>query len=554
MKQNKTIYTIIIFLIISLKGSFAQDLSLTISSENKIEVSVLNTITYKKKHQDSISVKNEIDKISSYLKTIGYFSNTFDSLLNTKNKLVAYFSLNAKTNIAVLRIDTESSYLIKDTNIENNYLTISVNKLQSTLSSLSKKLDTQGKSFSKVQLKNIKIMNDTLFADLEINSSKKRFINNTIIKGYPAFPKSYLKNYFNIKSNSIFNQGTIKEISSLSKNISFVEEIKSPEVLFTKDSTTLYLYLKKRTNSSIDGIVSFASKENGDLLFNGIIDLKLNNILNTGERLELFWNSIGDERQEFKFATEIPYIFNSRFSPELSFTLYKQDSSFLNTKFDSKLFYNINSKIKLALTYNAESSENLEENINNNVETFRNYFLGFQFKYSIPKNDFFFNNIFNLEVNPTFGERKISKNASKQFKIEATISYLWDLNFRNSLFIKNETSYLNSDSYVNNELFRIGGANSIRGFDEQSIFTNNYSFFNIEYRFLTSQKSYLYSITDVGFSESKTGIDNILGIGLGYLFATNNSLIKLSSVVGKTSSQSFNLNNSKLIVSWVSFF
>jgi hypothetical protein len=554
LRQNKTIYIFIIFLLIPLKGSYAQDLSLTISSKDKIEVTVLNTIKYKKKHQDTISVQNEIDKISNYLKTIGYFSNTFDSLPNIQNKFVAYFSLHTKTDKAILRIDTDASYLFQDINIENNYFTISIHQLQATLSNLSKKLDTQGKSFSKVQLKNIKIINDTLFADLEINSSKKRFINNTIIKGYPAFPKSYLKNYFNIKPNSIFNQQKIKEISSLSKNISFVQEIKPPEVLFTKDSTALYLYLKRQTNSSIDGLVSFASKENGDVLFNGIIDLKLNNILNTGERLELFWNSIGEERQEFTLATEIPYIFNSKISPELSFNLYKQDSSFLNTKFDSKLFYNINSKIKLALTYSAESSEHLEGTINDNVETFRNYFLGFQFKYSIPKNDFFFNNIFNLEINPTFGERKIIKKASKQFKIEATVSYLWDLNFRNSLFIKNHTSYLNSDSFLNNELFRIGGANSIRGFDEQSIFTNNYSFFNIEYRFLTSQKSYLYSITDVGFSENKTGIENILGIGLGYLFATNNSLIKLSSVVGKNSSQSFNLNNSKLIVSWVSFF
>ncbi|UAM98484.1 hypothetical protein K8354_01245 [Polaribacter litorisediminis] len=554
MKQNKTTYIFIILILISLKGSFAQDLSLTISSKDKIEALILNEIKYKKKHQDTISIQDEIDKISNHLKTIGYFSNTFDTLLKVQNRFVAYFSLDAKTNKAVLKIDIDASYLFEDMHIENNHFTISINQLQATLSNLSKKLDTQGKSFSKVQLKNIKIINDTLFADLEINSSKKRFINNTIIKGYPEFPKSYLKKYFHIKSNSIFNQQKIKEISSLSKNISFVQEIKPPEILFTKDSTTLYLYLKKKKNNSIDGLVSFASKENGDVLFNGIIDLKLNNILNTGERLELFWNSIGDERQEFKLGTEIPFIFNSEISPELSFTLYKQDSSFLNTKFDSKLFYNINSKIKLAFTYNAESSEKLEGHINNNVETFRNYFFGFQFKYSIPKNDFFFNNIFNLEVNPTFGERKINENASKQFKIEATISYLYDLNFRNSLFIKNETSYLNSDSYLNNELFRIGGANSIRGFDEQSIFTNHYSFFNIEYRFLTSQKSYLYSITDIGLIENKTNIENILGIGLGYLFATNNSLIKLSTVVGKNASQSFNLNNSKLIVSWVSFF
>ena len=94
----------------------------------------------------------------------------------------------------------------------------------------------------------------------------------------------------------------------------FISEIKPPEVLFTKDSTLLYIYFKKQQNNSFDGIVNFTSKEDGGVLFNGNINLKLNNVLNTGERFELFWNSIGEERQEFKLSTNLPYILNSKFS------------------------------------------------------------------------------------------------------------------------------------------------------------------------------------------------------------------------------------------------
>jgi outer membrane protein assembly factor BamA len=537
-----------------LTETFAQDYSLKLTSKNKAETSILDNIKYRKKHKDTITLNYEISKVADYLKNIGYFLNTFDSLKKINNEFIAHFSLHKKTEKAIIKVASDAVFLFNNIEFKNNSFSLSVNELQATLTSISKKLDTQGKSFSKVQLKNIKINNDTLFADLEINPSKKRIINRITVKGYDDFPKSYLKNYFDIKSNTVFNQQKITKISNLSKNLPFIKEIKPPEVLFTRDSTQVFLYFKKRTNNSIDGIISFATKENGDLLFNGNIDLKLNNILNTGEKFDLFWNSIGDERQEFKLATEIPYLFNSKISPELSFSLYKQDSTFLNTKFDSRLFYSINSNIKLALTYNSESSENLEEILSDNLETFNNYFLGFQFKYSVPKNDFFFNDTFNFEINPTFGERKTNTNSSNQFKIETTISYLWDLNFRNSIYIKNNTGYLNSDSFLDNELFRIGGANSIRGFDEQSIFTNNYTFFNIEYRFLTSQKSYLYSITDFGFLESRSKKENILGLGIGYLFTTDSSQIKLSTVVGKNSSQSFNLNNSKLIISWVSFF
>jgi len=94
---------------------------------------------------------------------------------------------------------------------------------------------------------------------------------------------------------------------------------------------------------------------------------------------------------------------------------------------------------------------------------------------------------------------------------------------------------LNSDQYFTNELFRIGGVNSIRGFNEQSIFTKNYSYFNFEYRFLASTTSYFYTITDLGFIKT-TENESILGLGLGYLFINNQSKINKSYQINCMSS------------------
>lgn len=554
MNKKNIPYIYLILLLFSLNTTFTQDFTLKISSENKTDLLVLKKINYQNKHKDTLSLKSETQKISDYLKNIGYFTNTIDSVKKISKDYTIYFNLNNKTKNAIIKIKPAFKVYFKNFKIENNTFSIPIEKLESTLLRISKKLDEEGKSFSKIQLQNILIKEKNLFADLNINQSKKRIINKVIVKGYENFPKSYLKNYFNIKTNTIFNQKKIKEISIASKSLQFVSEIKTPEVLFTKDSTLLYMYLKKQQNNSFDGIVSFASKENGDVLFNGNINLELNNILNTGEKFSLFWNSIGEEKQELKLSTEIPYIFNTKFSPEFSFSIYKQDSIFLNSKFDSRISYNINPKIKLALTYNSETSENLIENLINNIESYSNYFLGFQFKYNVPKNDFFFNNKFYLDINPSLGKRETDNESINQFKIESTISYLWELNLRNSISIKNKTGYLNSDSYIDNELFRIGGANSIRGFNEQSLFTSNYTYFNIEYRYLTSEKSYLYTLTDLGQISLNSKNENLLGIGLGYLFNTNNSQINLNVSVGKANQQEIDFKSIKLIINWKNFF
>lgn len=547
MKKKTIPYIYILFLIIFSDGFFAQDFILKISSKKLNDIKILNTIDFQKTHLDSTFLYNEIDRISDYLKHQGYFTNTVDSISKIDTNFTAYFSLGQKIERVVIRkLKNDFSFFGLDS------ITVSIEELEAMLNSASKELDNQGKSFSKIQLKNINIKDKTLFAELEVYQSKKRNINRVIVKGYELFSKSHIKHHFNIQKKSVFTKRKIKEISEATKSLPFVKELKPPEVLFTKDSTLLYIYLKKHQNNSFDALVNFASGENGNVLFNGHVDVNLNNILHTGENFELFWNRVGDEKQEFKVAAEIPFLLGSAFSLNTSFNIYKQDSTFLNVKFYSGVSYHLNSKSKIAITYDSETSENLlEETTTNLIENFNNFFLGLQFKYQIPKNDYFLNNKFYLEINPTLGRRKFFDTSSNQFKINFTASYIWEFNQRNSIYIRNKTGYLNSDTYVDNELFRIGGANSIRGFNEQSIFTNTFSFFNIEYRYLTSQTSYLYSVTDIGkVNDNK----NLLGLGIGYLFSINNSQVSLSSVVGKSSINSFDLKDSKIIINWKVFF
>ena len=531
----------------------AQDISLRLSATDKKERAILEKVDYLSEHKDTISLHLELDRVADYLKNRGYFTNTLLRIEKENKKQVAFFSLNNKIEQVVIKVNLTTEIYFEKTAVENGVVILPIHKLAPTLSRISSMLDREGKSFSKVQLKNIFIKHKTVFADLKITPSKKRIIHKVILKGYEKFPSSYVKNYFNIRPTTLFNQQKIREISASAKNLQFITEIKPPEVLFTKDSTSLYLYLRKKHHNSFNGIVSFASKENGDVFLNGNIDISLQNILDTGEKFELFWNRIGEEKQEFKVTSEVLYIFNSKLSPNISFSIYKQDSTFLNTKFDSKLFYHFNSKIKFAATYTSEYSENLAEIINNNIETYRNYFLGIQFQYHKPKNDFFFNNQFFLTINPTLGKRKTNEHSLPQFKIETSASYLWDLNERSSIYVKNKTGYLNSDSFIDNELFRIGGANSIRGYNEQSIYTNSYTYFNLEYRYLTSEKSYLYTISDIGQAEVNAENKNILGLGLGYLFHTHKNQINIGLIAGKNNKKIL-IRNTQLLIHWVSYF
>ena len=554
LKQKNTYYIYIVLLLFNIHNNSAQELTLKLTSKLKSETIVLNKIDYKKRHKDSLSLQSELTIISKYLKTLGYFTSTIDSINKKNETSIAFLSLNNKIKNIKLKTTPHIELIKSISKKTKDTITILPKDLQSFLNKISLKLDEKGLSFSKVKLNNILITNNNLYADLEIKYSKSRNINKVIIKGYKNFPNSFIENYYSLNPNNKFNQQKLKELSNKTKNLQFVSEIKPPETLFTQDSTFIYLYLKKKQNNSFDANVNFASNENGGLLFNGNINLTLKNTLNKGEQLELFWNSVNNERQEFKVSTHTPYIFNSRINPQLAFSIYKQDSTFTNIKLTSKVLYEINNKIKFGFTYNTDTSKKLKNTITSNISSFRNYFLGLNFQYKSPNNDFFHNNKFFIELSPSFGKRSINTKNTNQLKLETTISYLFEINNKSSLFIKNKTGILNSENLINNELFRIGGANSIRGYNEQSIFTENYSFFNFEYRYLTSENSYLYTISDFGRIKANSTKKDLLGLGIGYLFTTNNSQINLSSVVSKTNNQNIDFKDIKLLIKWVNFF
>ena len=553
--HNKDFYLFIFIAILGYTSAlYSQEFNLEINSKKKTENIILSKINYNKKHKDSAALFNEIYKVQKKLKKNGYFLITIDSVLHEDKKYIAYLHLNQKIDSVNLKYKNAPALIIQKYNFKNNILQIPINLLEEILNEISSSQELKGNAFSKINLYNFEIKNKTLFADINFTPSKKRKIDKVIFKGYENFPQSFIKNHLNINTNSVFNKKKLQEISQLSQALDFASEIKPPETLFTQDSTFVYIYLKKIKGNSFNGLINFTSQENGKLKFNGHLDLKFKNILNKGENLNLLWNSFGDERQEFSIAAKTPYVFNSKISTEVAFSIYKQDSTFLNTTLNSNLNYKIKNNANLYASFSSENSENILNDLTNNISTYKNYFLGFGYEYKVAKNDVFKNNLYYLNINPSFGERRTTNGAFKQIKITTTFSYLFTLKRKQSIYLKNKIGVLNSANYLNNELFRIGGNNSMRGFNEQSIFVKNYLLQNIEYRYLTSKNSYLYTITDLALISTPSSKERLYSFGLGYLFNTNNSQINISSAIGTNSKNPINTKDIQLFVNWTNFF
>ena len=546
----------------------AQNTNLNVIGANDEETKIIETHEYKKNHTDYNSIQNEIDSLQQKIINSGYIESEINSTRKINDSsFQVKFSLNNKyESIDISYDNTEiEKDLIKTIteNSSNKQFSVPLNKLEETLKFINLQIVNNGFPFTKIKLSELKIKDSkTLTANIIIiKDEKKRRLDKVVIKGYEKFPKSFLNRFLKIKPEKTFNIESIKRKMDNLSNLRFAEQTKNPEVLFSKDSTTLYIYLQKSQSNTFDGFLGFSTNEETNKLdFNGYLNLELNNNFNYGESFRLMYKSDESEQKNFEVNLNLPYIFSSPIGTELSLNILKRDSTFTTVNQKASVFYQINSKNRIYVGIESVESNNLldiEINSLSLVSDYKSNLYNIKYTYNNRQNFktiFQLKSSFNLEYG--LGERKTINNKEKQNRINLDAFHVFQLNNKNSFYTRITGSLINSSSYLDNELFRFGGINSIRGFQENSIAANQYIVLNTEYRYQLSKSIYAHSIIDFANFENRIieTKENLYGFGVGFGILTKAGLLRFNFANGKTEEQSFKFSNSKIHLSLVSIF
>lgn len=544
----------------SFNVALSQQLELKVFYKSVYNNSVFNDFKYQSFHKSEALLKNKINTLTDSLIYKGYLNVKLDSLVVNDKIYFAFFNLGKpiKDIDIIYKFNLNTNVLKKYTYIYNDSIfTLEFSYIKPLLNALIDDFEQNGKPFTQLKLSEIAFSDSIATAHLVISNDDKRTLNKIIIKDYENFPKSFLNHYLKLHSGDVFSASKLSTVSKKINYINFVSEIKPSEVLFTNSETNLYLYLKKVQTNSIDGLIGFTSKQTGKgVLFNGYLDLQLENAFNTGESLSLLFKNNGLSQQKFDVGAKLPYIFNTNFSARGSLDIYKQDTTYINVRTDLSLDYPLDFKSGIALSINRESSLNLSSAKILNIETYQSTFLGLQYHFESFTDDILFHEKFHFNSTFFFGTKTVDSIKISQLKIETNASYLWSLNQRNAIYINNSSAFLNTSNYLTNELFRLGGSKSLRGFNENSLLASSYSILNVEYRYRTNLDSYIYTITDFAYLRNVISNQNssLYSLGFGYKFKAKMGVINLGYALGIVNNKFVTIKNSILNLNITTYF
>ena len=538
----------------------AQNLSLKVIGKDSLETQIIDSIGYQKSFINFKLLNTEVDTLNNKLQHIGYIETIIVSIeRDTDSSYLAKFSLNKKYDYLYVYYDSEliSKSLLNSVseNITPEYFVIFIKDSETTLNYLSSKIIENGLPFASLNLNEIELKDEnSLQAKLDIELSSKRTIDKIVIKGYEKFPKSYIKHYLRIKTGSNFDIGDINEKTSNLNALRFANQIKDPEVLFTKDSTSVYLYLEKSKSNTFDGFLGFSTNETtNNLELDGFLDLNLVNNLNFGESLSILYKSDENSQVTFDAKVNLPYLFKSPIGVEVALNIFRRDTIFNTTTQSARVFYQANANQRVYAGVDAFQSTNLLDTSSDiNLQDFDAINYNVRYEYTKPQfNNLLFPINFLFDIKGGFGNRDFGEVSENQSIFNLKTFKIFNLNTKNSIYLNFDGGSIISDSFLTNELLRFGGINSIRGFEENSLQADLFGVLNTEYRYQLNQGIFVHSIIDLAYFEDATTdtIEKLFGFGFGFGIITKAGLLRFNYANGRTENQPFRLSDSQIHLS-----
>jgi outer membrane protein assembly factor BamA len=438
--------------------------------------------------------------------------------------------------------------------------------------------ENNGYPFASIGLKRIKIENHGIEASLEYQSGPSIDFDTLWIAGTNKIKKNFLASYLHILGGHPYEKSKVEEIPELIKSLPGFSLTGNPEEYFMDGKCELKLNIIEKNANGFDGYLGILPNESspGKILLTGQLDLRLNNLFKSGKSISLNWQRPNLQTQELIIDYIHLCLLNSPVNGYFQFNIYKQDTTFLNTSFNAGLTARKSGLGLFGFDFGFFSSRVIKNDLahaadQNKFADFNTAYYGINHSYSkindheFPLSGWETNIYFKIGIkNILFipgsdsGSYSAPDKNQLQYKTYASITKYTRLSNLSTIIIRMSGGMINDNQMFYNDLYRLGGLASIRGFNEKYFYSSKYLYGNAEFRVRMEEKSYLIVFSDVGLLyndlESKNKTNFPIGFGGGFSLGTSIGNLAILYAIGKDNMHPLSFQYSKIHIGYISRF
>jgi outer membrane protein assembly factor BamA len=427
-----------------------------------------------------------------------------------------------------------------------------------------------GYPFASIKLDSILQKEEGISAALHFDAGLYISFDTLQITGSSKTDPLYLSRLLKIMPGTGFSQEKLDQSLGVLSKLPFLQIVGEPQVSFQNQKAQVYLPINDRSINTLDGIIGLLPNEveSNKLLVTGQFELALHNVAGKGRNYEVNWQRLSQYSQNLGIQAEEPMVLGSVIDVKASFLLLKEDTTFINKDFRMDFgvrrgpnmylgFFSRRQTGDLLAVSQWKEAEKLPD-----IADFRYNSYGINMILNTLDDVFWPRRGWFSEFEGGVGNKRIIQNtglSSSLYKDMDMINIQYYLKWlaEKHLFYNAQLGALlrlNAGEMANknlflNDMYRLGGLKSIRGFNENFFFTNRYVYVNFEPRYYFDQYSYFLLFVDAGGIQNRIGPkgwDWPLSFGGGISLETNGGIFNFIYALGQSNTQVLGFNFSKI--------
>src|SRR5688572_7927158 len=529
---------------------------------------ILKKYKLKREHPDPISASHVLRQLVVDLQQNAYLTASVDTFFLKNDALFADLFIGQQFKWVQLKNGNLSEGLLEKSGFREKFYRNkpfrpeNFTKLQQRVVEFA---ENSGYPFASVRMDSVQIVGNEITAIAKVNRGPLITFDSIVVQGKTKTQSKFLSRYLQIRPGQPYEHRKVESSLRLLKQLPYLQVSRTPQVRFAENKARLYYFIEDRNANQLDALIGILPPEEGAadqkvlLIWEG--NLNIRNIRGSGIQLGLQARKVDRNSQILDANYLQPNILGSPLEMSFNFNLHKQDTTFITIKPHLEFGYYTTRYGKVSFFAEARNSRLLSTANLKNLTAIPEYA---DVKYTAFGANYLWNNLddfyfprkgFLATGRAALGNKTIIRNLGLEPQ-----SIYDSLNFRSTQFtgslrlenytpvgkngvllarLRGET--IRNDQLFRNDMFRLGGLNLLRGFNDFEFYASTYALSTLEFRYFTAQDSYLLLFYDQAYYQTKLpgsfNEDLPLGFGAGVSFGTPAGIFQFIYSIGHSEQQ-----------------
>ena len=439
---------------------------------------------------------------------------------------------------------------------------LDADRLESDIAALLRAYDAEGRPLAQVQVADMRLhpgSPPTLAVTLRIDAGPRLWLKRIVTPPNVRTAPDLLAHLADLDVGARLHNYDPEQLREQLERSDLFQSVDAPSLAVDAEGgATLLLPVNETTPGTFDAVLGYlppsGGRSSGQLVGSG--HLSLRNVFGGGRTGDIELDRRPGQVSLFEATVADPYVLNRPLRLEGHFRGEQRDSTFGTRRF------RLGVGVRLDRAFRVSGTLTRERTRPGQAGTVLVSTDGGRLRQQIPRAEVLFFGIglryerMDRPVNPRSGgwmdvtveqgtkdrSRRVvsegdttrTQTSERQERLQVAGRFFVPVQSRQVLVVGGEASVLRSDDFDSSDLFRIGGASSLRGYDEDRFTGNIVARLLVEYRLQVGRRSYAFAFGDLGYVQ-RPAIDRIEassgwhpGFGIGIQFDTALGLVQAS--------------------------